>query len=60
MNLHIMAVHERRNSKNLTEYSIPPQGKRTKAIKIALTFSESDKDRDNELDRQILRIVFGR
>lgn len=60
MNLHIMAVLERRNSKNLSEYSIPPQGRRTKAIKISISFSPADKERDEELDRQILKVVFGR
>jgi hypothetical protein len=48
------------NSKKPFEYSIPPQGKRKKPIKITLTFSESDKERDEILDKQILKTVFGR
>ena len=42
------------------ELSIPPQGKRKKSIKIILTFSDSDKERDEIIDKQILKTVFGK
>jgi hypothetical protein len=54
-----MAVHWS-SSKKPFEFSIPPQGKRKKSIKIMLTFAEPDKERDEVLDKQIFKIVFKR
>ena len=37
---------------------IPPQGQRKKSIVISVTFSEPDKDIEDELNNRILKIVF--
>jgi len=59
--VYIMTVPMRSNSKTSSGnvLVIPPQGKRTKPIKISCTFAEPDKERDEEIDRLILKTVFG-
>ena len=47
-----------KNKNTFVVKKIPPQGQRKKPIVISITFSESDKDVEDELNNRILKIVF--